>query len=434
VSKRRAQLRHYEDREGVGLRIREAREAAGLSQRELAFPGCTAAYISRIERGDRVPSLQIIREFASRLAVTEEWITGKSRPEGAAATLMRARAALRLGDLVEAGELAEGVRSTPAITRDRAEALSVLGEIELQKSNAVAAVSLLEEARELCPTLEVEIPDFVEALGRSYARANQYEAAIGVLLANYRRVSKAGDVLTAVRFGALLANAYADTANFGAAEDILGALLAEAPRVDDPISRARILWAQSRMHALRKDGDNAARFAERALQVLEVAGYGYYVGLAQQLLAHIELDRGNGERALELLEEASPLIRQGGRPFEEAALLLERARAMLALGRRKQAAAMSMEATATLEHASPLDAGRGYMLVAQVFGELRDTSRAIELLELAVERLETVPTRYLVEAYTKLAELYEKRGDPDRALAILRKAMKIQHDAGVMLV
>ena len=52
----------------------EAREAAGLSQRELAFPGCSAAYISRIERGERIPSLQVMRELARRTGVSEAFL------------------------------------------------------------------------------------------------------------------------------------------------------------------------------------------------------------------------------------------------------------------------------------------------------------------------------------------------------------------------
>ena len=51
---KRARTPHYDDPAAVGRRVFEAREAAGLSQRELAFPGCSAAYISRIERGERV--------------------------------------------------------------------------------------------------------------------------------------------------------------------------------------------------------------------------------------------------------------------------------------------------------------------------------------------------------------------------------------------
>ena len=69
---KRARTPHYDDPAAVGRRVFEAREAAGLSQRELAFPGCSAAYISRIERGERVPSLQVMRELARRTGVSEQ--------------------------------------------------------------------------------------------------------------------------------------------------------------------------------------------------------------------------------------------------------------------------------------------------------------------------------------------------------------------------
>ena len=68
---KRPRTPHYDDPVAVGRRLHDAREAAGISQRELAFPGCSAAYISRIERGERIPSLQVIRELARRIGVSE---------------------------------------------------------------------------------------------------------------------------------------------------------------------------------------------------------------------------------------------------------------------------------------------------------------------------------------------------------------------------
>jgi transcriptional regulator with XRE-family HTH domain len=71
---KRPRIPHYDDPVAVGNRLHEAREAAGLSQRELAFPGCSAAYISRIERGERIPSLQVMRELARRTGVSEAYL------------------------------------------------------------------------------------------------------------------------------------------------------------------------------------------------------------------------------------------------------------------------------------------------------------------------------------------------------------------------
>src|SRR5258708_952200 len=69
---KRLRTLHYDDPDAVGQRILEARSRAKISQRQLAFPGCSAAYISRIENGQRVPSLQVLRVIADRLATTEE--------------------------------------------------------------------------------------------------------------------------------------------------------------------------------------------------------------------------------------------------------------------------------------------------------------------------------------------------------------------------
>jgi len=51
---------HIDSPREVGARLKASRERAGLSQRQLAFPGCTAAYISRLEAGS---NLTIRRSF-----------------------------------------------------------------------------------------------------------------------------------------------------------------------------------------------------------------------------------------------------------------------------------------------------------------------------------------------------------------------------------
>jgi tetratricopeptide (TPR) repeat protein len=82
-----------------------------------------------------------------------------------------------------------------------------------------------------------------------------------------------------------------------------------------------------------------------------------------------------------------------------------------------------MEAAGLLENASPHDAGRGYALVAEVYEQLGDRAKALELYELAAERLEAQPGRYLVEVYSKLARLLEESGQKDEALEVLKRAV-----------
>src|SRR6476620_6856838 len=89
---------HIDSPRAVGARLKAARERAALSQRQLAFPGCTAAYISRIEAGARVPSLQMINQLALRLDVSGQWLATGVEPAVTEIQLVEAEVALRLGE------------------------------------------------------------------------------------------------------------------------------------------------------------------------------------------------------------------------------------------------------------------------------------------------------------------------------------------------
>jgi transcriptional regulator with XRE-family HTH domain len=97
---------HIDSPKEVGARLKASRERAGFSQRQLAFPGCTAAYISRLEAGARVPSLQMINQLALRLDVSGQWLaTGVDTADHEPSELLDAEVALRLGEVDEAERL-----------------------------------------------------------------------------------------------------------------------------------------------------------------------------------------------------------------------------------------------------------------------------------------------------------------------------------------
>src|SRR5437016_14414981 len=73
--------------EPIAVRLRRLRLDRGMSQRDLAEPGVSYAYISRIEAGQRRPSVKALRKLAPKLEVTVEWLeTGR---EGLGAELAR---------------------------------------------------------------------------------------------------------------------------------------------------------------------------------------------------------------------------------------------------------------------------------------------------------------------------------------------------------
>jgi transcriptional regulator with XRE-family HTH domain len=80
----------------IGARIKHLREKRGLSMRQLAGEGCTVAYVSVLEQGNRNPSLDALAYLADRLGTSARYLgTGQLEPwqEGLE------EAGLELGDL-----------------------------------------------------------------------------------------------------------------------------------------------------------------------------------------------------------------------------------------------------------------------------------------------------------------------------------------------
>src|SRR5438093_10909246 len=100
----RPRLTKIDNPGALGERLARLRNERGLSLRKLAFPGCSGAYISAIEKGRRVPSLQVLHELAKRLSVSAEYLaTGERAP--LESRLAEAEMALQLGHSEEAREL-----------------------------------------------------------------------------------------------------------------------------------------------------------------------------------------------------------------------------------------------------------------------------------------------------------------------------------------
>ena len=419
-----------DDPREVGRRLREARERAGLSQRQLSFPGCSPAYISRIEAGDRIPSLQLLREMGRRLGVSEDYLaTGTERGDDAAAVL-EADLALRLDELELAEKLFSQTLEHAASADDRARALAGLGQLAFRRGDARQAIAGLEEARRLLGDRFLDCPGGPDTLGRAYAMIDDLEAAAGLFRRSLDAAEERKDPVEAVRFAVLLANANIDQGDFPAAEELLKRTMTLAPDARDPVFRARVYWSQSRLHAMQNDSRTAARYARKALELLELTENTYYTARAHQLLAHIELDRDHPERALELVRKGLTMLEDSGNDVERALFHLEEARALVQLGEREEAASIAMECAGQLSDASPFEAGRGYAVVAEVFEELGDRAKARELYELAAEMHGPVPSRYLLDVYSRLAHLLEAEGQKDEALEVLKKAVAVRAATG----
>jgi tetratricopeptide (TPR) repeat protein len=417
---------HVDDPAAVGQRLRQTREGAGLTQRELSFEGCTAAYISRIEAGARVPSLQILHEFGKRLGVTAEYLaTGQLPGEDVSSELLEAEVALQLGDDVRAAELYEAARADADSPAAQARVRLGLGRLALRRNEITEGIGLLEQAvrsRELAPG---DASAAANALGRAYVMQNRYDEAFAIFERSLTDARLRADRFDEVRFSVLLANAYIDHGDHGRAHATLGEVLDLARQTVDPLLRASLYWSQSRAHLSQGEPDQAAEYARLALATLRASEQTLEAARLLQLLAFIENDRGHPEAALDLVDEGEPIVAAAGQATDAAMFTIERARALSALGEGERAVALLLGIVPRLSAAAPKDAVRAYSTVADIFREQGDTARALELYELAVEQA-PIPDRHVVGALTAMAAIHEEQGESDLALELLKRALAVR--------
>jgi tetratricopeptide (TPR) repeat protein len=421
---------HIDSPREVGVRLKSARERAGLSQRQLSFPGCTAAYISRLEAGARVPSLQMVNQLALRLEVSGQWLaTGVEAAEADPAELLDAEVALRLGETDEAERLYRehlepGDPARPA-------ALAGLGQIAFRAEKWDEAIELLRSAFDLRGRRALADPGTVDTLGRAYAMNGSRELAIALFDNAVEEAREAGAQVEEIRFSVLLANALIDAGEFSRAERVLAGVISIVEEGADPVAAARILWSQSRLHSMRHEPRLASRYARRALLILEKTENDAYVGMAYHLLAHAEIEAGNGEEALELLARGRALFGSDLGRSDDARFSLDEARALMSARGPAEAAKKAARTLELVDALAPGDRGAAYMALADVFAAAGDFEKAKMLLEQSLELLSEHFRPRALDAGRRLADLLEQQGDTAGALQVLKRATEAASSAPV---
>src|SRR5207248_9179122 len=174
--------------ETIGERLKRLRLERGFSQRELAGPGVSYAYISRIEAGARQPSVKALRTLSPKLAVSVEYLeTGSdlNDDEEREVRVANAELQLRLDDHSEGAErtlrdvLDEAVAVGDQVSASRAQ--FVLGLAAAGAGRDADAVALLEQATAselVTPATSVNV---YATLARSYAAPGSPERAVALL-------------------------------------------------------------------------------------------------------------------------------------------------------------------------------------------------------------------------------------------------------------
>jgi tetratricopeptide (TPR) repeat protein len=370
----------------------------------------------------------MINQLALRLDVTGQWLaTGVEAAAVQSSELIDAEVALRLGEIDEAERLyrAHLEQGDPA----RPAALAGLGQIAFRSERWAEAIDLLEQSFELRGRKALADAGLVDTLGRALAVTGARASAIALFEQAMREAQDVGAPVELLRFTVLLANAQIDAGEFGKAEAALADVIRFADDAGDPVATARVFWSQSRLHSMRHEPRLAGQYARRALEILERTENDAYVGMAYHLLAYAEVEAGNADEALVLLDRGRTLFGRELTGRDDARFSLEEARALMALGRNSEAALKAARALELLDAVSPGDRGLAYVTLADVFLAAGDRERPKMLLGQALELLSEHFKPMALEAGRKLAALLEEDGDTSGALQVLKRAAEASSSA-----
>jgi len=409
----------------MGRRLRAVRAERGLSMKQLAFPGCSAAYICRIEAGERVPSPRILAELARRLGVTSAELAG--RASGGSIPTARiglAEMAVRIG-ADDAAEMLTALRDEARACGDvhaQSRAVEGLGQLAMDERDDERAVALLEEARALEPAATARLrPGLYESLGRAYAGIGDLSRSISVLRQALTETRQAPtDVRGVIRFGVYLASAYTDQGRFAEAEAVLADVLDVEEAITDPIARTRLLWAMARTYADQGRLRLAERYMADVIGRLEQAEHTVLLGRAHAVLAGILADQRRPAEAGEHLDRAGDLMRAAGAAPELATLSADRGRTALLAGDVEGARVAARRALAETGTTEPAVAGSATLVLARAALHDGDLDEARFLCRSAIELLEdTAAPHYVAEANQVLALVEQRAGNLQAALDAL---------------
>jgi transcriptional regulator with XRE-family HTH domain len=280
--------------------VRRLRLELGLSQRQLASRGVTYAYISRIESGQRTPSVRAIRLLARRLGVTPEYLeTGVdiAPVEALELRLTDAELRLRLGDhSTEARHALQAVlkEAQRAGERDIAmRAQIALGLSSLAAGNqreaahylAIAVVSPLVSPR-THTNVYVSLSKALRFLGRAEEAAEMLEEALDDLGAE---TPEAAGVR--LRLATYLSYALTDLGQFERARSVLEDI--DAGVALDAHEQVTMQWSLARLAYMEGQPRTALREIRRAIMLLDHTEDSLELARAHLFAAEVQLWAGN---------------------------------------------------------------------------------------------------------------------------------------------
>jgi transcriptional regulator with XRE-family HTH domain len=419
--------------ETIGQRLKRLRLEQGLSQRELASPGVSYAYISRIEAGTRQPSVKALRRLGAKLGVSAEYLETGSMLDPAE------RRELRLADLelaIRLGE-SEGVEERLRELVDEALAAGdgacalrarvALASLALESGAFGHAVTLLEAALADEPFVPVDRFDIYAQLGRAYAGSGRADQAVELFERCLAEAEASGaDAATSVRYATLLSYALSDAGDLARAERVVQDALDRAQETEDPYMRVRLYWSMARLAHQEGRASVALTNVRKAIALLQATDDSFHLARAHILAAGITLTRDDVEGCERHLDHAEQLL--GPHPAMEDSVEIKILRSRLAVrhGNATEAIALARETLELVGDESPADEGLAFSALGDGLALAGENPGADEAYRRAVDLLEAQGRwRDATQACRSWAQMLRTTGHEEQALDVLDRATEL---------
>ncbi|MGH2462972.1 MAG: tetratricopeptide repeat protein [Candidatus Limnocylindria bacterium] len=412
----------------IGVNVRRLRKAAKLTQRQLAEPRYTPAYVSALENGLAKPSMAALNYFGERLGVS---IGAFLPPEPGGANRLEADLRLASGDYETALSAYRSLLEQTTAERARAEILRGIAESLCRLRRGREAIGPAAESVTIFERLH---------RGADLAYAS-YWLAYAYLLAENARESRAilQGLLDGVRSGmAVLPDfqfrvlvALANVENWEGEHDRALAYLEEArgQAADlDDFRRAILLMNLSRSYGDVGDDEASFRAGSQALGIFRLLEARQEIASLENTLALTMLRLGNLGRAREFAaqahQDADVMPDATFLPHvldTEAQIALAEGELELAL-QKLGAAAQDAEGGRNPEAAAAIHHTRARVLAAQ-----GQTDQALVEYDHAAQAYRDLGfSGRLRPVLSEWAELFGQLGKPSQAVELYREALALK--------
>lgn len=428
-----ARLLKQSDPVELGDRLRGVRVAKGMTQAAVAGEGISVAYVSRMESGQRRPTVNALTHVASKLGVPVEHLLGvmtAGEAEEVRLILDYAELSLESGSPQEAAtRLREVIERADSC---HIEALSVRAKfLEARAQEALGhtdeAISGLENLLSSNVTGLMRI-DVGTALSRVYRESGDLSRAVSTgedILAELEE-SGLDSCDEAIQLAVTVAAAHFERGDTAHAVRICDTAITKAEAIGSARARASAYWNASAMQARRGWISDAVPLAERALALLGEGNDARNLGRLRTELGRLQLaldPPAVDEAQVNLERAAGELAWSSASPVDQVWTHLGLARARLLRGDLVGCREFTTTVQFLSEGSAPLAEAEAKTIEGQSHAAEGDLKEATRSYQQAILLLSGIGAdRGAAQLWFDLADLLDQVGMSDEARDAYKRA------------